>query len=210
MFFIWFIIVSSLLFVLFKIKYAERDKAFASFPAPTKLQFLRNAFDLLGSNMSEQSLLKLAEFHNKLGEVFLFHLHPFHCGIVIVADPIVAKAVSLHQPDRTKSFFYQYTTRFTGFGLFMSSRKDFKKYLITAKLSTFSEAGVARVSCNMSDILFCLYSKSSTFQILTAANSNCDELLDILGASCQTPQDAEKLFDDTVFDMSFGKTFHLY
>jgi hypothetical protein len=131
---------------MIKFKYTERDKAFASFPAQNKLRFFKNVFGFLRSDKSEFSLNIMSEFHNELGEVFLNHYHPFHCGIVVIANPIVAETISFHQPDRSRTTFYQILSKFVGHdGSFLSSGKRMKSFTRTVKQTAFSHESIARV-----------------------------------------------------------------
>jgi hypothetical protein len=120
MFFICLIIVVS--FLLVKFTNAERDKAFASFPIHKNFRLIQTLMKMICTNKSEFALKLLTGLHDELGEVYLMHFHPFHCGFVVIADPAVAEKVSFHQPDRSRSFFYQILSKFTGHEGHLKSR----------------------------------------------------------------------------------------
>jgi hypothetical protein len=146
MFFTCFLIFATLLLAI-KLKYAERNKALASFPIIKKVRLFQNLHGFFRSDKSREEflLVKFTECHDELGEVFLIHLHPLHCGIVVITDPSVAEIVSFHQADRSRSLSYQVLSKLFGNGLFISAGKHLKVCMRAAKKTVFSHHSFERV-----------------------------------------------------------------
>jgi hypothetical protein len=138
MFAICLFIVIFFLFAAYKLKFSERDTAFASLPSPSKFFTFKNAVDFLRMDIFDFVFQKIQNYHRELGEVFLLNLHPFDCGLVVIADVDVAEKVSFHQPDRMRCFAYHTVAKLMGEGLFLSSQKmcnevhyrHFKQYML--------------------------------------------------------------------------------
>jgi hypothetical protein len=120
-------LTSVFLFVLCKVKFSRRDAAFATFPRPPRIPFFHNLFLVLGE-AARNPLETASRVQSELGEVFLITSSIIDSGIVIVADPVVAEAVLLHQPERSRSLFYESIAQWIGKdGYFLSPEKREQK-----------------------------------------------------------------------------------
>jgi hypothetical protein len=118
-----------LILMLYEVKFSIRDAAWSTIPKPKQVFLLNNSLDLLGLN-SQEILTRLVDWHRQLGEVFMFIKHPFDCGTVVVSDPLIAEALSYHQPDRSRSFAYDFLSRWIGKDtLFLGSGARLKQKL---------------------------------------------------------------------------------
>jgi hypothetical protein len=115
MFLITLALIILVLFVLYKVKFSARDAAWATLPRlRSKIMQLNYGFAELLELTHENSLEKLNEWQEQLGEVFLVVKHPFDCGTIFIADPVIAEAVSFHQPFRTLALPYLSMSKFLG------------------------------------------------------------------------------------------------
>lgn len=120
------LVIAPLLFILYQAKYGRRNKLYSKIPSPKKKFLLHNALEML--NLSLKGIFeKFHSWHNDLGDVFHITLNAFDCGIVFIVDPKIAEAVSLHQPDRSRSILYRSLSRWIGDdGFFLSEEKRLK------------------------------------------------------------------------------------
>lgn len=123
-----YLLVALLSYLLFYVTYRRRNSAFATFPTLKKHFMVHNIFSVLPLTL-ENLLVKMSKWQTKLGEVFLITVHPFHCGIAFVNDPVIAEAVSLHQPDRSRTLVYSTLAPWIGDGFFLSPLEKSKKLL---------------------------------------------------------------------------------
>jgi cytochrome P450 len=114
------------LFLLFRIK---KYSLISQIPSSKKKFLLHNTFELLGLERCEL-FKKLESLHADLGDIFHLTFHPFDCGTIFIADYEIAKALSLHQPDRSRSSLYKSLSRWIGSnGLFLASGHQQKSRL---------------------------------------------------------------------------------
>jgi hypothetical protein len=122
------LVVALLGYFLYNFAYRDKIAAFATFPTLERFFLLHNTLSLL--SITPESLFDTLEnWQRMLGEVFLITINPFHCGFVLVNDPVVAEAVSLHQPDRSRSFLYLPLAEWIGDGFFLSRSEKSKKLM---------------------------------------------------------------------------------
>jgi hypothetical protein len=113
--------------MLYKVKFSRRDLARSTFPQPRSLPLLHNSLEFI-SVKSHEVMKKFMQWHDELGEVFLFVKSPFDCGTVVVSDPVIAEVLSFHQPDRSRSSSYNFLSQWIGKDtLFLSSGNRLKQ-----------------------------------------------------------------------------------
>ena len=145
MFFLTATLVSLIIFMICKVKLSKRHNAWATFPRPSGNLVLHNSLQLVGDK-NKPLLETLTQWHDELGEVYLVTKSFFDCGTVVVADPAVAEAISLHQPDRTRSMFYTFLSDWIGKdGFFLTSTKSLKPKLNNI-LNAFNASNISMVS----------------------------------------------------------------
>jgi hypothetical protein len=106
MFFLTVALALLIVILVCKVKLSRRHVVWSTFPRPQGVPFLHNSLKLLGDR-SKDMLGTLTQWRDELGEVFLITRHPFDCGFIVVSDPVVAEAISFHQPDRTRCVGYK-------------------------------------------------------------------------------------------------------
>jgi hypothetical protein len=99
--------------MIYKVKFSRRDFARSTFPQPRSLPLLHNSLEFIGIK-SDEIMTKFMQWHDELGEVFLFVKSPFDCGTVMVSDPVIAEVLSFHQPDRSRSSAYSFLSKWIG------------------------------------------------------------------------------------------------
>lgn len=105
---------------------------------------IHNCLALAGLNMSAL-LRKLIEWQQEIGEVFLITAHPFDSGAVVVSDPVIAEAVSFHQPDRTRTFIYKSLSRWIGTEGFFLAPTERSKVLLKPIWKAFNLKNLDKV-----------------------------------------------------------------
>lgn len=128
--------VPILIVVIYWIKFARRDNMFSKIPSPKKNFLLHNAAEFLGVSV-EEIFKKIEKWHKELGDVYHVTLHPLDCGMIVVADHNIAEALSLQQPDRHRSRFYEAISRWIGAdGYFLSPEKELKNQIKPILMAT--------------------------------------------------------------------------
>jgi hypothetical protein len=143
MFLVYFTIGLVLLFIVDKIiKYRRHSKALDAFPMFEK-QFLFAHIAYLGNYSAETFLKVTADWHQKLGNVFVIRVHEFDRGVIYVADPKIAEILANHQADRTEGLFYKGVAKTFGTGSFLSSNNKRMRFLlanVSSKMFSFEVA----------------------------------------------------------------------
>jgi hypothetical protein len=123
------VLMSFLLFLLFRTKTIRRNYLFSKIPSPKKYFLLHNLPEVFGLDQSEL-FKKIQYYHSKLGDVIHVTFHPLDCGIVFVADHEIAKTLSNSQPNRTRSMIYEFLAGWVGSdGAFLGSGSQQKDKL---------------------------------------------------------------------------------
>lgn len=121
---------------IYWINFARRDELLSKISSPRKHFLLHNAMEFLGVSL-EDVFKKIERWHEEIGEVFHVTLHPFDCGMIVVANPRIAEAISIHQPDRHRSRFYEAIARWIGAtGYFLSREKQLKSQIKPMMMAT--------------------------------------------------------------------------
>lgn len=137
MFLLSFLVIFSLLFVLYRRKFSYRDKLLSNIPSPKKTFLFHNSLAFNGLDM--EGIFNLYEsWHNDLGEIFHLTINVFEPALIHIADPIVAKAVSLHHPDRYNSAPYISLVKWIGSDSFFFTSSD----KVKSRIEPFSKIRV--------------------------------------------------------------------
>lgn len=127
MFVVTFFLFLIFVFALYKQKLHRRYTAWATFPSPRGLPIVNNLLEFIGER-GKYPLQKVEKWRRELGEVYLVTIGAFDCGTVVVANPEVAEAILLHQPDRSRSSFYYYLFEWLGKeSVFLTSNMKWKQ-----------------------------------------------------------------------------------
>lgn len=158
----WIFGVLLILFLLYQIKFGRRMALLSKFPSPKKKFLFHNTLEVLNLNL-EEIFQKFQAWHKDLGDIFHITLHPFDCGIIMVTDPKIAEAVSLHQPDRSRSIFYESVARWIGTdGFFLLEEQRCKKRMkpISAKLGPKFYERVKKIRLSYEKIFISMFEVS--------------------------------------------------
>lgn len=122
-------VILLLLIVVYQVQYRKRNNLLAKIPSSRKKFLIHNTLELFGLT-TDQLLVKFSDWHQELGDIFQFTLHPFDDGAIIVTDTKIAETLSWHQPDRTNSMLYKSLARWIGKnGLVLTSGKVQKNWM---------------------------------------------------------------------------------
>lgn len=121
-----FFAVFALLIVLYKQIYSHRNKLLSKIPSPKKDFYLHNSLAFYKKSL-EEIFNQYDSWHKELGDVFHLTLNPFEPAIIHIADPVLAKAVSLHQPDRYNAMSYTPLRKWIGNRGFYLTSADLAK-----------------------------------------------------------------------------------
>jgi truncated hemoglobin YjbI len=146
------IVLSILLFALFRMKTNRRNYLFSKIPSPKKYFLLHNLPEVLGLDQTEV-FEKIQNYHSKLGDIIHITFHPFDCGFVFVADHEIAQILSNNQPDRKRSIIYEFLSGWVGSnGAFLGSgsqQKEKFKLLKRTMNPEFHQKYLSLVSSHM-------------------------------------------------------------
>ena len=140
-----YILISLLIFLLYRVKFSRRDKLFAKIPSPRKTFLLHNAPQVFGLS-ADELFQKFNNWHNQLGDVFHITLHKFDNGTVFIADTKIAEVLLMHQTDRKSSTLYKALSRWIGKTGFFLSKGENLKNRIKLMSSVFNPKMYERVS----------------------------------------------------------------
>lgn len=115
--------IVSTLYIFYLRKYGRRIYLFSKIPSPNKKFLLHNSLEFLNISL-EDLFKKFQSWHDELGSIYHISVHPFDCGVFFVGDAKVAEALSLHQPDRSRSKTYVAVSRWIGADGFLLSPID--------------------------------------------------------------------------------------
>lgn len=118
-----FLFVATTLYVLYLLKYGRRIYLFSRIPSPKKKFLFHNALEFLNITL-EDLFKKFQRWHDEHGLIYHISVHPFDCGVFFVGDAKIAEALSLHQPDRSRSKTYVAVSRWIGADGFLLSPVD--------------------------------------------------------------------------------------
>ena len=198
-----------LAYVLHHVTFRRRNAAFATLPTKDKYFIMHNSMSLFDVTMTN-FIDKVEEWQSKLGEVFLVSLHPFHCGVVHVNDPVVAEAVSLHQPDRSRAFVYKILSQWIGRGFFLSSLERSKKLQKPLWLA-FNPKNYHKVRdiCENTQITPDSRSNPFSLQYVDVANRHGNKWIEKYKASGNTVElpNAFTVAQEVALDVGFGSFF---
>lgn len=131
------VVIVLMVWILLHVKHRKRNLAFSKFPTPKKNFLIHNCLQMVGVN-NARIIKRIEKWEQQLGEVFLFTIHPFDCGTIFISNPEIAEAVSLHQPDRTRSILYKSVGRWIGKDGFFLSTCEVSKKLLKPLLYNFN------------------------------------------------------------------------
>jgi hypothetical protein len=132
------------LVVLYKIKFSARDAAWLTFPRLGN-NFLHSLPYICFLNPNN-TIQKVIQWHEKLGEVFLMTKHAFDSGKIFVSDPKIAQEISFHDPKRLFSSSYVSLVPWLGSTGFIQENWTRSKKFLNLLICSLMCEGMQRVS----------------------------------------------------------------